>query len=71
MAKPNKKHLALGKQNSTVLLLMGCVLILISYGAVSWAIDSGSVFVYAASIVAAYLGIRNIVRALIQLIRNN
>ncbi len=67
--KNNKKHLALGKQNPAVLLLMGCVLALIAYGFISWAFNSGSVFVYAAAFYAAYLGARMFVRAFKQLIR--
>ncbi|NDC94503.1 hypothetical protein EB077_04230 [bacterium] len=65
----NKKHLASAQQNPAVLLLMGCVLALIAYGFASWAIDSGSVFVYAAAMLAAYYSVRSVVRALKQLIR--
>lgn len=70
MVKNNKKHLATAAQNPWVLLLMGCVLVLIAYGFISWALDSGSVFVYAAAFYTAYLGGRTIVRAIKQLIRN-
>ncbi len=69
MASKSKKHLATAQQNPAVLLLMGCVLVLIAYGLISWALDSGSVFVYAASFFVAYLGIRHIVGAFKQLIR--
>jgi hypothetical protein len=65
----NKKRLAKAQQNPTVLLLMGCVFALTSYGLISWAFDSGSAFVYAAAFYAAYLSARSFVRALKQLIR--
>lgn len=66
----NKKHLAQGKQNPWVLLLMGCVLAIIAYGFASWAIDSGSIFIYAATFIAVWFSLRSFVRILQQLIRN-
>jgi len=65
-----KKHLATAAQNPWVLLLMGCVLVAIAYGLISWAIDSGAIFTYAAAFVAAYYGVRTIMRSLKHLIRN-
>ena len=70
MAKSNsKKQLAQKQQNPSVLLLVGCVLAAIAYGFASWAIESGSIFVYAATFVTAYVCVRYIVKAFTLLIR--
>ena len=63
MAKNNKKHGA-RQQNPVVVLLMGLVLLGISYGAASWAIDSGRWSMYIITFASLYYGVRYLYRAI-------
>ncbi len=58
------------QHNPGVLLLMGLVLLGVSYGAASWAIDSGRWSMYALTFISLIVGLRYLGRATKQLIRN-
>ncbi len=70
MAKNNLKQIASYQQNPWILLAMGLVFAGITYGLGSWAVDSGAITLYGATIVGAYLTIRSLIRGVKKIIRN-
>jgi hypothetical protein len=58
MAKNNKKQLAEPKQNPWILLAMGVIFTVVTYVLGSWAIDSGSLWLYALCFTALYGSLR-------------
>ncbi len=64
-----KRH-ASAQQNPMVVLLSGLVLLGLSYGAASWAIDSGRWLAYGVAIATLYFGGRSVIRAAKHYIRN-
>ncbi len=64
MAKNNtvKRH-ASAQQNAQVPLLLGIVLLAVSYGAASWAIDNGRISLYVVTFVSLIAGIYYLVSA--------
>lgn len=63
MKNASGKQHASNQQNSRVLLLLGLVFLGISYGAASWAIDSGRISLYAATFISLYIAVRYLIRA--------
>ncbi len=68
-SKKQSKQITSAMQNPLVLLVVGLVLAIISYGAGSWAIDSGAIPLYAVTVIGAYISIRYILLAIVKLIR--
>jgi hypothetical protein len=58
MAKNNKKQLAQPKQNPWILLVMGVIFTGVTYVLGAWAIDSGSLWLYALCFSALYGSLR-------------